>query len=131
MTPLTMSVLRKRDHIKAERSPGNNSRPLVLRLVAQFQIVIPTRCFAPPRFSMSLTPDQLAYQMAHIDQDRGPYLIATTAVLSVLSTAAIYLRFLVRWRTKVGFKTDDYAILLAGVSRTSHRTMRNPMLIQT
>lgn len=69
--------------------------------------------------------------MAHIHQDRGPYLIATTAVLSVLSTAAIYLRFLVRWRTKVGFKTDDYAILMAGVSRASHRTMRYPMLIQT
>ena len=138
---LSLVLARVPDHGPAKNEPAQKERSHKGWTVPVQQI---TSTFAPiwlrnPQlsylpvvpFTMSLTPDQLAYQMAHIHQDRGPYLIATTAVLSVLSTAAIYLRFLVRWRTKVGFKTDDYAILMAGVSRASHRTMRYPMLIQT
>lgn len=42
-------------------------------------------------------------------------MIAVDAVLTILATVAIGLRFMVRWRTHVGFKADDYTILLAGV----------------
>lgn len=64
---------------------------------------------------MSLPPEALAYQLAHIDDDRGPQLLAANSVLTVLATVAITLRFLVRWKTKTGIKADDYTILLAGV----------------
>ena len=74
---------------------------------------------------MSLPPEALAYQTAHINDDRGPEVIAVDAVLTILATVAIGLRFLVRWRTHVGFKADDYTILLAGVRVNDVRCISN------
>lgn len=73
---------------------------------------------------MSLPPEAIAYQTAHINENRAPVLLAANSVLTALATVAIFLRFLIRWKTKVGVKADDYTILLAGVY-VAHVAMGN------
>lgn len=58
---------------------------------------------------------EIAYQMAHITETKAPSIIAAVAVLSVLATVAIALRFIVRVQMKSGLKADDYTILSAWV----------------
>ena len=69
-------------------------------------------------FNMSLSglqfsPADLAYQSAHIHEDKRPSTVAAVAVLSVLSTMAVTLKLGIRWRMRAGFKEDDYTIILA------------------
>ena len=74
-----------------------------------------------------LSEEDVAYQMAHINDDRRASFIASTAVLTVLSTIAVALRGLVRWRTVAGLGADDYWIFLAWVSSCKRlRTERKP-----
>lgn len=63
-----------------------------------------------------MSPEQVAYQTAHIHEDRRPNILAATSSLTVLSTLAIFLRVYVRWSTRAGLRADDYTIFAAGVS---------------
>lgn len=60
-----------------------------------------------------LTPEDIAYQVAHIHEDKRPSTVAGLAILSAVSTIAVFSKFAIRWRTRSGFKTDDYTIALA------------------
>lgn len=64
---------------------------------------------------VKLSDAEIAYQAAHIHDTKGPSIIATNAVLAVLATIAIGLRYIVRWHTKSKFMADDYTIFLAWV----------------
>ena len=55
----------------------------------------------------------LAYQTAHIHEDKRPLTVTALAILSVLSTMAVILKLGIRWRMRAGFKEDDYTIILA------------------
>lgn len=66
-----------------------------------------------------LSPSELAYQEAHISEDRAPKLVAAVAVLVTLSSIAIILRVATRIVTKVGFAADDFVIFIAWVCLTS------------
>ncbi|MCJ1463353.1 hypothetical protein MMC07_001960 [Pseudocyphellaria aurata] len=61
------------------------------------------------------TEEEVAYQLAHINETKAPSIIAAVAVLSVLATIAIMLRVLVRWYMKSGFQADDYTIFCAWI----------------
>lgn len=54
----------------------------------------------------------IPYQRAHLDDTRGSITIAACAILSVLSTLAIFLKVLVRRQTKAKFGADDYTIFV-------------------
>jgi hypothetical protein len=69
---------------------------------------------------VGLTEEEAAYQLANLDDTKAPSIIASVFVLSVLSTIAVGARLAIRWRTKAGFKADDYLIVVAGVCRTDH-----------
>lgn len=58
---------------------------------------------------------EVAYQLAHITETKAPSIIAAAAVLTVLATIAVVLRFYVRWHMKSGVKADDYTIFCAWV----------------
>lgn len=77
---------------------------------------------------MAMSSDQVAYQTAHIHEDKRINIIAATATLSVLSTLAILLRIVVRVKTRAGFQTDDYTIFAAGVSVNQTRFGLDPDL---
>lgn len=63
----------------------------------------------------NFSDEEAAYQLAHITETKAPSIIASIAVLSVLATVAIALRFFVRRQMKSGLKADDYTILSAWV----------------
>lgn len=60
------------------------------------------------------------YQLAHIHDTLAPATVAACAVLSVLASIAIFLRILVRWRTRAGFQADDYTIFVTVVCILTH-----------
>lgn len=62
---------------------------------------------------LQFSPADLAYQTAHIHEDKRPSTVAALAILSVLSTMAVTLKLGIRWRMRAGFKEDDYTIILA------------------
>lgn len=45
--------------------------------------------------------------------NHGPAIVAANLVVAILATIAVALRFLARYIQKIGFKSDDYLILLA------------------
>lgn len=59
----------------------------------------------------------IPYQRAHLSDTRGPTTIVACAILSALSTLAVFLRVLVRRRTKSKFEADDYTIFITLVCR--------------
>lgn len=61
---------------------------------------------------MQFSPADLAYQTAHIHEDKRPSTVAALAILSALSTMAVILKLGIRWRTRAGFKEDDYTVIL-------------------
>jgi hypothetical protein len=63
--------------------------------------------------SAQIPPAELKYYQEHASDNQQPNLIATIVLCLVLPCIAVFLRFLVRWRTKAGFKADDWLILLA------------------
>ena len=54
-------------------------------------------------------------------QNRGPSVVAANLVVAILATFAVALRFLARYLQKVGYKADDFLILLALVSIPANR----------
>lgn len=65
---------------------------------------------------MAMTDKQIAYQMAHIHEDKGPNTIGAVSVFFALAALAILLRIHVRWNIRAGFGPDEYTIFAAGVS---------------
>ncbi|KAL8995726.1 MAG: hypothetical protein Q9169_004584 [Polycauliona sp. 2 TL-2023] len=59
-----------------------------------------------------LSPEEIAYQMANINDDRGQELLVSTIVLAVLATVAVILRFISRRVTKVAISWDDGLIVV-------------------
>lgn len=57
----------------------------------------------------SLEQPSLAEEAAN----HGPGIVAGNLVVAILATIAVALRFLSRYIQKIGFKSDDYLILLA------------------
>ena len=53
------------------------------------------------------------YQLAHIDEDKGPQTIAATIVLMVICSVAVALRILAQRIVKSSFTADDYCIFAA------------------
>jgi len=60
-----------------------------------------------------LPPAQLKYYEEHASDNQQPNLIATVILCLALPSIAVALRFLARWRTRAGFKADDWLIFLA------------------
>ncbi|KAL8788355.1 MAG: hypothetical protein Q9213_001752 [Squamulea squamosa] len=58
-------------------------------------------------------PQNLKYQIDHIEDDRGPEIIATTIVIAILATVAGFLRLFCRRHMKVAISYDDY-LMIAG-----------------
>jgi len=63
--------------------------------------------------SASLPPDQLEFYKKHADDNQQANLIATITLCLALPCIAVFLRFIARWRTRAGYKADDWLILLA------------------
>ena len=69
-----------------------------------------------------ITPEEIAYQEAHINDDRTPGIIGGSIVLIVIATTTVVLRLVSRKirSDRVRRKThqiDDYLIIIALVSR--------------
>ncbi len=59
-----------------------------------------------------LSPEELAYQMANIKDNRAPQILASGIVLAVLATLAVALRLACRRFTKIVISWDDYLIII-------------------
>ena len=59
-----------------------------------------------------LPPAEIAYQMAHIKDNRQPEMIAAYAVCGAFAIIAVFLRFLARIINKTSVEADDYTVLL-------------------
>ena len=67
-----------------------------------------------------LPPEEIAYQEAHIRENKGPILIGTCVMLLALSTTTVILRIVSRRMKRVKLAADDHLIFLAQVSCTSN-----------
>ncbi|MCJ1463280.1 hypothetical protein MMC07_001886 [Pseudocyphellaria aurata] len=63
--------------------------------------------------ALGLSPAEIAYERAHIHEDKRGSTIAGLAVLSVVSTIAVALKLTSRRRTRAGLQADDYTISVA------------------
>ena len=62
----------------------------------------------------TLATEEMAFERAHWDDDRGPYVVAVTSVLIGLSMLTVILRLATRKTVlKRSWKMDDYAIIVA------------------
>jgi hypothetical protein len=61
-----------------------------------------------------LTPE---YPGLDINANQAPRIIGVSASLIAISAIAVALRFLARWRSRVGFWWDDWVILAAMVQK--------------
>lgn len=59
------------------------------------------------------------YQTKHINDDRGPEILASIITLAVMATLAVTLRLACRRYTKIAMAWDDYIIIL-GLVREEH-----------
>ena len=66
-------------------------------------------------FMSILPPGELAYQEAHIRDNKGPIIIGVSIMLLVLSTTAVGLRVVARRMRELPLAADDYLIFLAQV----------------
>lgn len=76
--------------------------------------------YAVQFLSMAISPEQVAYQRAHIHESKTSGLIGSTAALTAVATVLVFARFVARRHAKLGLKADDYLILLALVSTSPH-----------
>lgn len=53
------------------------------------------------------------YQLAHINEDKGPRTIAASGLLIAITTLAVVLRLLAQRIVKSSFTSDDYCAILA------------------
>lgn len=73
---------------------------------------------------MSLfTDEQLAYFMAHKDDDQRPNLIATVATCLVIPYGAVILRIVCRRRMRAPLLLDDWLIIAAMVGGQRRRKL--------
>lgn len=68
----------------------------------------------PPRLTIPpLTPAEVVYINAHLDETRGPRIVAISILLIVVSIVAVMLRFIARNVRKLPWQIDDYFMLPA------------------
>ena len=60
-----------------------------------------------------LPPGEVAYQSAHIHEDRGPLIIGVSVTLITLTTVTVALRFIARWIRQLPWGLDDYFMIPA------------------
>ena len=74
----------------------------------------PVSQYSNVSFSMAsyLSPEELAYQMANIKDNRAPQILASGIVLAVLATVAVAFRLACRRFTKIVISWDDYLIII-------------------
>ena len=63
-----------------------------------------------------LTPEQLQYQIEHINDDRSTEIIASCVIVAFLATGAVVLRVACRRHMKLPLSWDDHTIIAALVS---------------
>ena len=64
----------------------------------------------------TLTSEEMAFERAHWDDDRGPHVVAVTSVVIGLSMLTVILRLATRKTIlKRSWQMDDYAIIIAMV----------------
>jgi hypothetical protein len=64
---------------------------------------------------MNLPPEVIAYQMAHKDDNKGPELIAVSAIFGSLALSCVMARMVSRRISSAPFGMDDYLIIVAMV----------------
>ena len=62
---------------------------------------------------MSLSPEEIAYQEANINDDRQPEFIIASVICLTAAYTAVALRFFARRLVKAGLQIDDWVILTA------------------
>ena len=62
---------------------------------------------------VQLTADDIAYQKAHIQDDRSKTIVVSHAICLSLAAIAVLLRFMSRKIGKVALERDDYMIFAA------------------
>ena len=62
------------------------------------------------------TPQEIAYQEAHITDDRAGSIIAANAICYAIGIVAVALRFLSRRISKIKYEWDDW-LVVAGLVR--------------
>jgi hypothetical protein len=72
----------------------------------------------------AFTPAQIAYQQAHIDDDRGPSIVGCAIFFIIFPTIVVALRFVARFARKLPLEHDDYLTLPSLV--TMLRTLDRP-----
>ena len=63
-----------------------------------------------------LTPSEIAYQKAHIDQNRGPQIVAVSGFLIAVTSIIVFSRLIARRWKRVSYGWDDY-LALGGLVR--------------
>ena len=76
----------------------------------------------------SIPPAQLAYYEQHATENQQPNLIATVVLCLALPCIAVFLRFLARRINHVGYKADDWLILLALV-QSEYGGLKSRMIV--
>jgi hypothetical protein len=64
----------------------------------------------------AITPEEIAYQQAHIGDNRGPTIVGLAVFFIVFPTIVVALRFVARSVRKLPLGLDDYFTLPALVS---------------
>lgn len=63
-----------------------------------------------------VTFQEFEFELAHWNDDRGPFVIIITTIFTVCATIAVVLRLITRRAIiKLAWQLDDYAIILAMV----------------
>lgn len=62
---------------------------------------------------MSLSPQEIAYETAHINDNIGYQQVAAVSVFGIAALLAVVGRLVARRVSKAGFGWDDYLVLLA------------------
>lgn len=76
---------------------------------------------------MSLTPQAIAYQEAHIGEDRKGDIIAAAAICLFAASTATILRFVSRQLAKAALKLDDWLLVVGLVSASC---VKNELIIR-
>ncbi|KAI9831633.1 MAG: hypothetical protein M1826_003242 [Phylliscum demangeonii] len=61
----------------------------------------------------TIDPKDIAYQLTHWHDDRGPLIVGVNVALALLAAVAVILRFWARRLVKAAVREDDYAIVVA------------------
>lgn len=55
-----------------------------------------------------LTPSEIDYQKSHINENRGPQIVAISGFLIAITSVIVGMRLTARWWKRVYFGWDDY-----------------------